>query len=150
MSLLEQRNSDIGVIEGRFIRHQLKIYGEDVMKSSKLKRSHARTLDKKATVKKKKKVYKTGFENTDWNTSTYEISNNSIIYTTPKAMRFVDMKRRRIYLGRGSYSDVKRVKNHSIHNKPTMVHKKYLVKMLSFGFTEEVKEQFRKLSDEEI
>lgn len=136
MSLLEQRNSDIGVIEGRFIKHQLKIYGEDVMSSSKKIRDN------------------NSFSSPVWSRSNFSLGENSLDYRIPLVQRFVDMKTRTSKgYTRGNRKipgGKKKKKNYPIHNKPTMVHKKYLVKMLSFGFTEEVKEQFRKLSDEEI
>lgn len=125
--------SDIGVIEGRFIRHQLKVYGEDVMKSSKRVRDRS------------------GFSSEVWDKSGVSQSDKSLTYKVPMAMRFVDMKTRTSKgFTKGTRKKApgkKKKKNYPVHNKPTMAHKRYLVKMLSFGFTEEVKEQFRQLQD---
>lgn len=124
---------DIGVIEGRFIKRQLEIYGEDVLSSSK------------------KVQRKSNFSSAIWDRAGVSVNGKSLTYRVPMAMRFVDMKTRTSKgYTRGTRkmpAGKKRKKNYPVHNKPTMAHKRYLVKMLSYGFTEEVKQQFRKLED---
>ncbi|VDH05862.1 hypothetical protein [Bergeyella zoohelcum] len=132
--LISERNSSDGVIEARFIRAALQRYGEDVMDSSKKARSKARTIDTNRTGKKRK--YKTGFSSSEWDSaSTIKVDKNKMTYTIPKPMRFVDMKKQK----------QKKKRNHPVHNKPTSGHKRYLIRTLSFGFTEEIKEKFRQL-----
>ncbi|AFR35905.1 hypothetical protein [Riemerella anatipestifer] len=135
MGLLDERKTDVGVIEGRFIKAKLQQYGEDVLKSSKKHRRINR------------------FSSSKWDTGSISVSDNAVDYRILAPMRFVDMKTRK---SRGYTRGTRKIpggkkkkKNYPVHNKPTMVHKKFLVKSLSFGFTEEVKQQFRALAEKE-
>ncbi|WP_018676131.1 hypothetical protein [Riemerella columbina] len=135
MGLLDERKSEKGIIEGRFIKAMLEQYGEDVLKSSKRVRSRNQ------------------FRSSKWERSSISVSDNAVDYRIPAPMRFVDMKTRK---SKGYTRGTRKVpggkrkkKNYPVHNKPTMVHKKFLVKSLSYGFTEEVKQQFRALANRE-
>lgn len=133
MGLLDQRNTNIGVIEGRFIESTLKEYGERVMKGSK------------------KIMVERGFSSPIWNRAKVAVNQNVLDYDVALAQRFVDMKTR---TSKGYTSGTKKrppgkkpKKHHPVHNKIVMGHKKHLVRTLSFGFTEKVKRQMKELED---
>lgn len=125
MSLSGERVSDIGIIEGRFIRHQLRVYGENLSRDSQRVQN------------------RNGFSSPIWSRTRVNVSENRLEYSLPKVQRFVDMK----YRNSKAFGK-KRKKSYPIYNRPVMGNKKHLVKMLSFGFTEEVKNQFRNLEAE--
>lgn len=133
MGLIDNRKGDLGVIEGRFIKHVLDDQGAEILKDSK-------------------KAMK-GFKSGKWGKNKMSIDANTLTYDTIAATRFVDMKTRR---SKGYTRGTKKIpggkkkkKNYPVHNKPIMQHKKFIVRTLSFGFTDEVKANFRELAKKE-
>lgn len=133
MGLIDNRKGDLGVIEGRFIKHVLDDQGAEILKDSK-------------------KAMK-GFKSAKWGKNKMTIDANTLTYDTIAATRFVDMKTRRSKgYTRGTRKipgGKKKKKNFPVHNKPIMRHKKFIVRTLSFGFTDEIKENFRQLAKDE-
>ena len=133
MGLIDQRNGDLGIIEGRFIKHVLDDQADEILKDSK------RGMK--------------GFKSAKWNKNKMQVDSNTLTYDTIAATRFVDMKTRRSKgYQRGSRKvpgGKRKKKNYIIHNKPIFRHKKFIVRTLSFGFTDEIKENFRKLAQDE-
>ena len=151
MSLISERNKG-NSIEERFITESLNFYGKNVMEDIRRYRSTARVYDRKKMNEHKtkngfeKKFYKTGFQNSKWNDGEkFTVDKNTLTYSGQKVARFVDMKKRRTSKFSSSKS---KVVQHNNHNKIIFSHKRFLIKQLSFGFTDEVKAQFRKLQDD--
>ena len=124
---------DFGIIEGRFIRHELNKYGDGL-------RGSVRRVQRSR-----------GFSSAVWFRDTFSVGDSSLVYRFPRVQRFVDMKSRvyykkkngeRVALGKG------RKRAHPIYNKPSFGWRKYLVRSLSFGFSEEVRRQFQNLKEE--
>lgn len=133
MGLIDNRKGDLGVIEGRFIKHVLDDQAGEILKDSK-------------------KAMK-GFKSAKWSKNKMTVDANTLTYDTIAATRFVDMKTRRSKgYTRGTRKipgGKKKKKNYPVHNKPIMRHKKFIVRTLSFGFTDEIKENFRALAKKE-
>jgi hypothetical protein len=133
MGLIDNRKGDLGVIEGRFIKHVLDDQAGEILKDSK-------------------KAMK-GFKSAKWSKNRMTVDANTLTYDTIAATRFVDMKTRRSKgYTRGTRKipgGKKKKKNYPVHNKPIMRHKKFIVRTLSFGFTDEIKENFRQLAKNE-
>ena len=133
MGLIDNRKGDLGVIEGRFIKHVLDDQAGEILKDSK-------------------KAMK-GFKSAKWSKNKMVVDANTLTYDTIAATRFVDMKTRRSKgYTRGTRKipgGKKKKKNFPVHNKPIMRHKKFIVRTLSFGFTDEIKENFRQLAKNE-
>ena len=133
MGLIDNRKGDLGVIEGRFIKHVLDDQASEILKDSK-------------------KAMK-GFKSAKWSKNKMVVDANTLTYDTIAATRFVDMKTRRSKgYTRGTRKipgGKKKKKNFPVHNKPIMRHKKFIVRTLSFGFTDEIKENFRQLAKNE-
>ncbi len=139
MGILENRTSE-DVIKERFIRATLREYGENVMDKVSSTQKKARTIDKTRS-KKGKRRFKVGFSDQWAGSQTISVESNTLTYRIPRAQRFADMKKIK-------YGEiVKKKRAHSVYNKPTMYNKKLLIRKLLYGFTEEVKNQFRKLVD---
>lgn len=122
---------ELGVIEKRFIQRELKKYAEGFTRSVRRVQSSR------------------GFSSGIWNNNSFAVGENEMEYRLPKAQRFVDMKTRN---AKGYTKGTRRIpsgkekkKYHPVYNNIVMGWKKYLVRSLSFGFTEEVKNQFQKL-----
>lgn len=133
MGLSENRNRDIGIIEGLFIKKTL----ED----------HAKTIleDTKQQMK--------GFTSRKWSKRGISVNDNTLVYSHISAFRFVDMKTIRSKSGYGVGSKKLRKgkikkKFIPIHNKPIFSSKRFLTKRLSFGFTDEVKNSFEQMAKE--
>ena len=133
MGLIDNRKGDLGVIEGRFIKHVLDDQAGEILKDSK-------------------KAMK-GFKSAKWSKNKMVVDANTLTYDTIAATRFVDMRTRR---SRGYTRGTRKIpggkkkkKNFPVHNKPIMRHKKFIVRTLSFGFTDEIKENFRQLAKNE-
>ena len=133
MGLIDRRKTDIGIIEGRFITHVLNDQAKEIMQDSK-RQMH-------------------GFSSTKWGKNTMAVNSDTLTYDTIAATRFVDMKTRRSKgYTRGNRKippGKRKKKNFPIHNAPIFRHKKFIVRTLSFGFTDEVKESFRKIAQDE-
>lgn len=112
------------------------------MSSDKLieKRFIKSSLEKTAK-KIKDDVYKktSSFRSSFWNANRFSSSEDTMVYNHSIINRFVDM-RTRIKQG----AKVKK-KSHVVHNRIVMGNYSGLVKELSFGFTEEIKQKFRNM-----
>lgn len=133
MPLLDRRDRETGIIEGRFITHVLNEQGDEILKDSKKQMK--------------------GFTSAKWSRNKMTINDNTLTYDTVAATRFVDMKTRRSKgYTRGNKKippGKKKKKSFPIHNKPIFRHKKIIIRTLSFGFTDEVKNSFRQLAKNE-
>ncbi|MDN3665635.1 hypothetical protein ACFFU1_16780 [Algibacter miyuki] len=122
MSLLDERTKTANAIaEGRFIAQVLK--------------------DESTEIDKDVKSRMNAFASAFWSKRNFAVNTTTLTYTTLKKHRFVDMKTRQTENG------VIKKKRHEIHNKPIFGHLNNIVRELSFGFTESVKEKFMKLQD---
>lgn len=127
MSLLDRRNTSTGIIEQRFITSRLNKMGKDILSESKREQK--------------------GFTNAKWNNVSLNTSDNTLTYEHLPRHRFVDMKTRNA--GARTSATKRRLKTgkikkkfYPIHNKVIWTNKRFLVKELSFGFTDAVKKQF--------
>lgn len=77
-----------------------------------------------------------------WNDRTFNVTDNSLDYEHLKIHRFVDMKT--LALKDGSK---KIKKHHAIHNRIFWGHYNNIIRDLSFGFSEEIKKELRKMED---
>ena len=83
-----------------------------------------------------------GFDSVEWYTGRSFVSSKTALeYTQMLKHRFVDMKTRNTKKGKI------RKKAHPIHNKVIYGHYNNIIRELSFGFTEAIKEQLRQLND---
>jgi len=122
MSLLDERTKTANAIaEGRFIAQVLK--------------------DESAEIDTDVNSRMNGFNSSFWSKRNFAVNDNTLTYTTLKKHRFVDMKTRQ------TESGAIKKKRHEIHNKPIYGHLNNIVRELSFGFTESVKEKFSKLEN---
>lgn len=136
MALLDRRNGEQGIVEGRFIKSVLQDQGKEIY----------------GDINKLQKRF--GFSNPKWSKANYGITDNTMTYSHVAAERFVDIKTRNV---KGYTKGTKKLppgkmlkkKVFPIHNKPIWMHKKFIIKTLSFGFTEEVMENFRRLAKDE-
>ncbi len=132
MSLLDRRNTSAGIIEQRFITATLNKTGKDILADSKREQK--------------------GFTSAKWNHVTANASDNTLTYEHLPRHRFVDMKTRNA--SNRTSATKRRLKSgkikkkfYPIHNKVIWSNKRFLVKELSFGFTDAVKKQFENLEN---
>lgn len=130
MNILEHRKSDIGIIEGRFITKTLEDEGNGMLEDSE------------------KVMRQRDFSSAKFFNHSISVKENELEYSHTAAERFVDMKTRRIGRTTSKSKKVRRSgkvskKSHPVHNKPIWTHKRFIIRKLSFGFTEEVKNTFR-------
>ena len=118
MSLLDRRNTSAGIIEQRFITATLNKTGKDILADSKREQK--------------------GFTNAKWNHVSANASDNTLTYEHLPRHRFVDMKVRKVGGKR------KPKKNHEIHNRIIMGQFAGIQGELTYGLTEQVKEQIKK------
>ena len=137
MGLIDSRDPDKGIIEGRFITAVLNDQAKSILK------------DTRSEMGRRK------FRQSKWLKVKAGINGNELDYSTISPIRFVDMKTRIVKKGysRGTGRKVppgkKRKKQHPVHNRIIWRHKKFIIRTLSFGFTDEVKESFRELAKNE-
>lgn len=134
MSLLKQRAGRTGSIEDRFIEQTLRDQAASIIKDSRREQR--------------------GFTSAKWRKVDMSVDKNTLTYQHLAVHRFVDMKTRKAsrYIAatrKMKANREKKKKYYPIHNKVIMSHKRFLVKTLSFGFTDEVKAQFRELAERE-
>lgn len=123
MSILEDRKKrSEEILQGKFIRRVLNETAKEIDKSQ------SRTMS--------------GFRSTFWNNRRFNISSNQLSLQHDKRIRFLDMKNR---IRRDGTSQ--RKKSRVVHNR--IIYGKYnnLVRELSFGYTDAVKEELRSLED---
>lgn len=137
MNILEQRKTDIGIIEGRFITKTLEDEGKGMLEDSE------------------RVMRERDFSSAKFFNHSISVNENEMEYTHTAAERFVDMKTRNIGRSTSKSKKVKRSgktskRSHPVHNKPIWTHKRFIIRKLSFGFTEEVKNTFRTSLGKEI
>jgi hypothetical protein len=120
---VRQDNQD-DILKGRFIRKVLKETGDDINKAQDSYFSSR------------------GFNMANgWNNRSFSVTDNALDYTHLLKHRFVDMKTREVN------GQKKRKKSHAIHNKIFWGHYNNIIKDLSFGFSNEIKEQLRNIEE---
>lgn len=120
MSILTERKKTAqAVAEGRFISHVLKEKSQDLDKDIKQRMS--------------------SFTSSFWAKRNFAINDNKLTYTTLLVHRFQDMKTRKTKEG---FIKKKRTE---MHNRPIYGHLNNIIRELSFGFTEAIKQQFLEL-----
>lgn len=122
-NLLQQRtNSGDEILKGRFVRKKLQETANEIQQASS----------------KKMSSFKSGF----WKNRSFSVTDNELQYEHLKVHRFIDMRTRTLKDGAKQ-----KKKFYPIHNRVVMGQYSQLVRELSFGFTEEVKNQLRSLGD---
>lgn len=122
MGLLQDRSDQDDIIKARFITKVLRSTGADVKKAQ----------DKYFSSR--------GFNmGNGWNDRSFTVTDNVLDYQHLSKHRFVDMKTREVK------GQKKSKKSHKIHNRIFWGNYNNLIRELSFGFTEEIKQDLRKL-----
>lgn len=123
MNLLANRtdNSD-EILKGRFVRQQLQITANEIEAESAKKMA--------------------GFNSAFWRERSFSVTDNEMNYEHLKIHRWLDMRTRANKDG-----SKHKKKSYSIHNRIVMGQYNQLTKELAYGFTEEVKQQLRKLEE---
>ena len=132
MDILEGRNSDTA-IEERFVNHVLRQQAVSIMRDSRREMR--------------------GFSQSKWRRAKMIVDKNELTYQHLGVHRFVDMKTRKTKTKIAATKKYKanrivKKKAYPIHNKVIFSHKRFLIKQLSFGFTDSVKAQFRRLVEQ--
>lgn len=118
------RKNEEDILKGRFIRKVLTSTAADIDKTQS------------------SYIASRGFNSGNgWNDRSFNVTDNIMEYTHLAKHRFVDMKTRAVK------GQKKRKKNHSIHNKIIWGNYNNIIRELSFGFSEEIKEQLRAIED---
>lgn len=116
MNIFETRRQGESFAEKRFINKVLK------QEAGEIKQAQGRILNR--------------FRSSDWRSKQdFKVQDNTMTYRHLAKHRFVDMRRRMTAKGR-----IKK-KNHSVHNRILYGHANNIVRELTVGFTQEVKEQ---------
>lgn len=119
MDLLSSRSED-DVLKGRFVRKVLSEAAKDIDQAQRQLMSER------------------GFESADWNDRQFVVSDTSLEYTHLKKHRFVDMRTR-------EKDGAKRPKkSHPVHNRIIFGHYNNIIRELTVGFTQEVRDQIKK------
>jgi hypothetical protein len=122
-NLLNQRtNNNDDIIKGRFVRKKLAETANEIREGSN----------------KRMNGFRSGF----WNNRSFSVTDNELQYEHLKVHRFIDMRTRTLKSG-----EKRKKKFYPIHNRVVMGQYSQLVRELSFGFTEEVKNQLRSMGD---
>jgi hypothetical protein len=122
-NLLQQRTNDgDDIIKNRFIRKKLQETANDIKDASQKKMS--------------------SFNSAFWRNRSFSVTDNEMQYEHLKVHRFIDMRTRK-----NADGTKQKKKFYPIHNRIVMGQYSQLVRELSVGFTEEVKNQFRAMTD---
>lgn len=125
MSLRKQRNDTReAILEGRFITHVLKKVGDDMNAD----------IDKRIS----------GFSSSFWVDKTMTTNKNVLTYRHQREHRFIDMRSRKSLRGN------RRKRFYAIHNRPIYGHANEIVKELTVGFTDGVREQMKQMDGQQI
>lgn len=125
MNLREQRNNTHeAILQGRFITHVLQQAGKD-MDADIIKRMSEFTSEL-------------------WQNRDMSVNKNVLSYTHLRQHRFIDMKSRSTLRGKI------RKKFYAIHNRPLWGHANEIVKQLTVGFTDGIREQMMQLDNTEL
>lgn len=120
MALREERNKTReAIIEGRFITHVLTNEGQAMNTD----------IGKRVA----------GFSSALWDNRNFKVDDNRLTYTHLKQHRFLDMKNRTSKRGK------RRKIQHAVHNKPLYGHANEIIKELTVGLTDAVREQMAQL-----
>ncbi len=125
MSLLEKRKDNARLIaEGRFLRKVLTEESESILKAQR------------------KVMAERGFSNPDIiGNRSFTVTDDTSKFDFLKVHRFIDMKSRK------TKSGVKKKKSHPIYNRIVFGHIPNIVRQLSYGFTDAIIEDMKKLED---
>ncbi len=122
MNLLQQREKHKNdILEGKFIR---KVTGEIATEIEKAQDSLMASR---------------GFSDASWQERSFASTDKGLVYTHLGKHRFVDMRTRNTENGK------KPKKSHPIHNRIVFAQYNNLIRELSFGFTDAVKQELREL-----
>ncbi len=111
-----------GISEGRFVRKVLKEQGGDILSAQEKRMSR--------------------FTSPDWfEKRGMKADDSRLTITELKKHRYIDMKTRNTRHGK------KKKKNYPIYNKIMFGHLNNIVRELSYGYTEEVVQEMKKLED---
>jgi hypothetical protein len=122
MSLLQERtNRTNEVLEGKFIRKSLHETGTDIVKEQAKRMAN----------------FKQGF----WKNVVFTVTDKQLDFTFDTRHRFADMKTRKSKKGKN------KKKSYPIYNKVIFSKYNYLIRELTFGYTDAVKDELRQLSD---
>lgn len=121
MSIIENRSKRMDeILQGKFIHKKLEETGREIQK--------------------RQDQVMTSFKSSFWNNRIFSISNGVLTYRHDKRNRFVDMRTRTSKNGT-KY----RKKSKVVHNKIIWGQYNLLVRELSFGYTQTVKEEIKSL-----
>lgn len=122
-NLIQQRtNNGDEILKGRFVRKKLQETANEIRQNS----------DKKMG----------GFRSSFWKNRSFSVTDNEMEYEHLKVHRWIDMRNRKTKEGTN-----KKKKFYPIHNRVVMGQYSQLIRELSVGFTEEVKNQLRSIAD---
>lgn len=125
--LQNRQNAGDEILKNRFINRVLKEAGTDIDKAQRRYMSSR------------------GFEKQDWYTDrSFTAQGNALDISHLKKHRFVDMRFRNTDKGK------KKKGAHPIHNKIIWGHRNNIIRELTVGFTEAVKQKMRELGDENL
>ena len=124
MNLLANRkaSNDDEALKGKFVRRAL----------TETSRSIAKEVQQQTS----------GFRSGGWNARTFTVSDNVLDYKLPKQLRFLDMRTRQRQDGSKT-----RKKSYIVHNRIIFGKYSQLIRELSYGFTEAIKNELRQLND---
>lgn len=125
MNLLTKRSdSKDAILKGRFIKRELQEEGSD------MKQAQTSLMSRR------------GFKSSEFFTDrSISVDDTALRFDHLAKHRFVDMRRRNTKTG-----SIKK-KNHPIHNRILYGHANNIVKRLSFGYTEAVKQEMQDLAN---
>ena len=122
-NLLQQRtNTGDEILKSRFLRKKLQETANDIQQASEKKMS--------------------SFSSSFWRNRSFSVTDNEMQYEHLKVHRFIDMRTRATKDG-----GKQKKKFYPIHNRIVMGQYSQLVRELSFGFTEAIKNQLRNIAD---
>jgi hypothetical protein len=125
MSIRENRNREYeAIIEGRFITHVLQKNSEEI--------------DDDIT----KRVAE--FGSPLWDKRSFGVNANTLTYIHLKQHRFVDMKSRKSLRGK------RNKRSHAVHNKPLYGHANEIIRDLTVGLTQAVKDDMMRMDGTEL
>ena len=123
MSLLQNRsNRTEEILQGKFIRKTLDETGKEIER-----------IQRKVT---------NGFKSDFWNNATFTVTEDSLVHQHDKRQRFLDMRTRATKTG-----SKKKKKSRVIHNRVIFGQYNMLIRELTFGYTDAVKDELRQLAD---
>src|SRR5690554_6086196 len=117
---------------------------DDILKGRFVKRVFQETaisIDKAVS----STMSKRGFQSPEWEHRSFQTSDSALTYQHPIQNRFVDMRTRN-----NEKTGRKRKKHHPVHNRIIFGHYSQVIKELSFGFTEAVREELRTIEEKNI